>query len=79
LFLNPSPSEAKTNEDLAAMLNPNSVKVLKALAEPSIKNSKEGDQFQFQRKGYFIVDKETNGKKIIFNKTVGLRDNWKTN
>ncbi len=79
LFLNPSPSEAKRNEDLAAMLNPNSVKVLKALAEPSIKNSKEGDQFQFQRKGYFIVDKETNGKKIIFNKTVGLRDNWKTN
>ena len=78
LFLNPSPSKAKTNEDLSSMLNPNSIKVLNALAEPSIKNSKQGDQFQFQRKGYFIVDQETNDNKIIFNKTVGLRDNWKT-
>ena len=79
LFINPSPSEAKTNEDLNKMLNPNSVRVLKAFAEPSVKNSKQGDRFQFQRKGYFVVDKETNNNKIIFNKTVGLRDNWKSN
>ena len=78
LFLHPSPSAAKTDEELAQMLNPNSKKITKAFAEPSLKSSKSGDRFQFQRKGYFVVDKDTSHNKIIFNKTVGLRDNWKS-
>ena len=77
LFLNPSPSSAKSNEELCDMLNPNSINTITAFSEPSIVNSQKGDQFQFQRKGYFVVDKESDAKKIIFNKTVGLRDNWK--
>ena len=77
LFLHPSPSAAKTDEELAQMLNPNSKKITKAFAEPSLKSSKLGDRFQFQRKGYFVVDKDTSHNNIVFNKTVGLRDNWK--
>ena len=78
LFLHPSPSAAKTDGELAQMLNPNSKKITKAFAEPSLKSSKSGDRFQFQRKGYFVVDKDTSHNKIVFNKTVGLRDNWKS-
>ena len=78
LFLHPSPSAAKTDEELAQMLNPNSKKITKAFAEPSLKSSKPGDRFQFQRKGYFVVDKDTSHNNIVFNKTVGLRDNWKS-
>ena len=77
LFLHPSPSAAKTDEELAQMLNPNSKKITKAFAEPSLKSSKSGDRFQFQRKGYFVVDKDSDSKNRIFNKTVDLRDNWK--
>ena len=77
LFLHPSPSTAKNNEELSQMLNPNSKKIIKAFAEPSLKTSKPGNRYQFQRKGYFVVDKDTSPEKIIFNKTVGLRDNWK--
>ena len=77
LFLHPSPSTAKTNEELLQMLNPNSKKISKAFAEPSLKSSKPGDRFQFQRKGYFVVDKDASPNNIVFNKTVGLRDNWK--
>ena len=77
LFLHPSPSTAKNNDELSQMLNPNSKKIIKAFAEPSLKTSKPGNRYQFQRKGYFVVDKETSPEKIVFNKTVGLRDNWK--
>ena len=77
LFLHPSPSTAKNNDELSQMLNPNSKKITKAFAEPSLKSSKPGNRYQFQRKGYFVVDKDTTPDQIVFNKTVGLRDNWK--
>jgi glutaminyl-tRNA synthetase len=59
------------------MINSNSKKTIEAFAEPSLNKSNPGDRFQFQRKGYFVVDKDTSAYKIVFNKTVGLRDNWK--
>ena len=77
LFLHPSPSTAKNYDELSQMLNPNSKKITKAFAEPSLKSSKPGNRYQFQRKGYFVVDKDTTPDQIVFNKTVGLRDNWK--
>ena len=77
LFTHPTPSLAKTDQDLRKMLNPNSKKIRKAYAEPSVINTKPGDRFQFQRKGYFVVDKDSKQNKLVFNKTVGLRDNWK--
>ena len=77
LFTHPTPSLAKTDQDLKKMLNPNSKKIKKAYAEPSLINTKPGDRFQFQRKGYFVADKDSKQNKLVFNKTVGLRDNWK--
>jgi len=76
LFEHASPATAKNNEDLFQMINPNSSKTSVAKAEPFLALAKKGERYQFQRKGYFIVD---NNKTplIVFNKTVGLRDNWK--
>ena len=58
-------------------INPDSLKVIHAKAEPSLKDVVPGDTFQFQRKGYFTVDKKSKADNIVFNKTVGLRDSWK--
>ena len=76
LFEHPSPASAENNEELLKMINPNSSKTSIAKAEPFLSNVQKGDRFQFQRKGYFIVDNNET-PLIIFNKTVGLRDNWK--
>ncbi len=57
-------------------INPNSLKVIKAFVEPSLKEAKVGNRFQFQRLGYFNVDNDSTSKALIFNKTVGLRDSW---
>jgi glutaminyl-tRNA synthetase len=57
-------------------VNPNSLKLITAYLEPSLKNAKVGDRFQFQRLGYFCVDPDSTSEKKIFNKTVGLRDTW---
>ena len=58
-------------------LNPNSLQILNSKLEPSLKNAKKGDKFQFERKGYFCVDtKYSTDEKIVFNRTVTLRDSW---
>jgi len=76
LFEHPSPASAENDEELLKMINPNSSKTSIVKAEPFLSNAQKGDRFQFQRKGYFIV--ENNETPLIsFNKTVGLRDNWK--
>jgi len=76
LFEHASPATAKNNEDLLQMINPNSSKTSVAKAEPFLSKAKKGERYQFQRKGYFIVDNNET-PLIVFNKTVGLRDNWK--
>ena len=76
LFEHPSPASAENDEELLKMINPNSSKTSIAKAEPFLSNAQKGDRFQFQRKGYFIVDNNET-PLISFNKTVGLRDNWK--
>ena len=76
LFEHPSPASAENDEELLKMINPNSSKTSIAKAEPFLSSAQKGDRFQFQRKGYFIVDNNET-PLIIFNKTVGLRDNWK--
>lgn len=58
-------------------INPNSLEILEnALAEPGLKDSVSGDKFQFERQGYFCVDPDTKNDKLVFNRTVGLRDSW---
>jgi glutaminyl-tRNA synthetase len=63
--------------DFLEDINPDSLKIVQAKAEPSLKQVLPGDTFQFQRKGYFTADKKSKADNIVFNKTVGLRDSWK--
>ena len=76
LFKEESPGK-NAEQDFLRDINPDSLKVAKAYAEPSLKECAQGQKFQFQRKGYYVVDKKSKADNIIFNKTVGLRDSWK--
>ncbi|MDC1106628.1 glutamine--tRNA ligase/YqeY domain fusion protein [Prolixibacteraceae bacterium] len=76
LFNDPAPSNHK-DKNYLDFLNPDSLKVIqKCYVEPFVKNAKVEDHFQFERLGYFNVDKDSTAEKMIFNKTVGLRDSW---
>jgi len=75
LFTNESPDKDK-EVDFKEFINPNSLKVITGYVEPSLVTSKELDHFQFQRLGYFCVDRDSTPEKLVFNKTVGLRDTW---
>ena len=75
LFLDEAP-DAHKDKDFMEFLNPNSLEIIDAFVEPSLQSAKIGDRFQFQRLGYFSVDNDTTSNKLVFNKTVGLRDSW---
>jgi glutaminyl-tRNA synthetase len=77
LFINPDPEEVEEGKDFLSNINPNSLKLLTAcLAEPSLLVAKPGDRFQFLRHGYFSVDPDTDKGKLVFNRTVSLKDSW---
>ncbi|MDX1752712.1 MAG: glutamine--tRNA ligase/YqeY domain fusion protein [Salinimicrobium sediminis] len=75
LFSVESP-DADKEKDFLDFLNPESLKVVTAYLEPGLKNVEPGDKFQFQRLGYFNVDKESTQDHLVFNRTVTLRDSW---
>lgn len=75
LFLDEAP-DAHKDKDFMEFINPNSLETINAFVEPSLQTAKIGDRFQFQRLGYFNVDDDSTPEKLVFNKTVGLRDNW---
>jgi glutaminyl-tRNA synthetase len=76
LFNHPDPSGQK-NHDFKEFLNPESLKILNfCKIEPSLSEAKPLDKFQFQRIGYFCVDKDSIPGSLIFNRTVPLRDTW---
>lgn len=63
--------------DFRDYLNPDSLKVMTdVIAEPALLEAKEGDRFQFLRKGYFCLDRDSNSSRLVFNRTVTLRDMW---
>lgn len=69
--------EGDEQHDFLHYINPESLVVIPhAKAEPSLAQVKAGDQFQFMRKGYFVVDPDSSADQIVFNRTVSLRDNW---
>ena len=77
LFKSEDPSDVPEGEDFKQNLNPESLKVSDGCKlEPGLKDVKPGDRFQFQRLGYFCVDKESTAGDLIFNRTVPLRDSW---
>ncbi|WP_286761731.1 glutamine--tRNA ligase/YqeY domain fusion protein [Salegentibacter sp. UBA1130] len=63
-------------KDYMEFVNPDSLEVIKGFVEPSLKSAGIQDKFQFQRIGYFCVDKDSKEGEPIFNRTVGLRDSW---
>lgn len=75
LFSNENPDSDK-EVDFKTFLNPNSLEITTGYLEPSLKEAKPGERFQFQRLGYFCVDNDSVTEKLIFNKTVGLKDSW---
>jgi glutaminyl-tRNA synthetase len=77
LFLKEDPNEVEGENTFLSNLNPNSLEVLTdCKLEPSLASAKAGDRYQFERLGYFCVDPDTTGKRLVFNRTVALRDTW---
>ncbi len=76
LFSVESPDTDK-ERDFMEFVNPASLRVVQAKVEPSLANTQAEQVYQFQRLGYFAVDKESAANKLVFNKTVGLKDSWK--
>ena len=68
---------ASEEGDFKDYINPDSLKVVMGFAEPSIKEAKPEDRFQFIRKGYYCLDRDSTDGKLIFNRTVTLKDSWK--
>jgi glutaminyl-tRNA synthetase len=75
LFTHENPDGDK-DVDFKEYINPNSLEVITGYLEPSLATAKNGERFQFQRLGYYCVDKDSAAGKLVFNKTVGLRDTW---
>ena len=75
LFIDEGPDSHK-EKNFLDFINPNSLSIIKGFVEPSLETAAPGDKFQFQRLGYFNVDKDSTSSKLVFNKTVGLKDAW---
>jgi len=76
LFTVENPAGQK-NADFKDFLNPNSLEVLNSCkVEPALQKLKPSDRFQLERQGYFCIDLDTTGEKLVINRTVGLRDTW---
>ncbi|MEN9429142.1 MAG: hypothetical protein RJA86_1, partial [Pseudomonadota bacterium] len=74
LFTLPNP---ESSDNLLDSLNPDAFKIVQAWVEPSLADVQPEDRFQFEREGYFVADlKDCVGGKLVFNKTVSLRDSW---
>jgi glutaminyl-tRNA synthetase len=75
LFTDETP-DAHKDKNFLDFINPDSLQVITAFVEPSLADAKIGDRFQFQRMGYFNIDRDSKPEKLVFNRTVGLRDTW---
>ncbi len=77
LFLKQDPDDVAEGEDFITNLNPDSLEVIaNAKLEPSLKHAQPGTRVQFERQGYFVVDPDSSADKLVFNRTVSLKDAW---
>jgi len=77
LFAVPDPENVPEGQDFTANLNPNSLEVIPAAKiEPFVAGAAPGSRYQFERQGYFCVDADSSADRLVFNRTVGLRDTW---
>jgi glutaminyl-tRNA synthetase len=77
LFSKENPNEVAEGQEFTANLNPNSLEVIaQAKVEPSLADAAVGGRYQFERLGYFCVDADSKAGKLVFNRTVALKDTW---
>jgi glutaminyl-tRNA synthetase len=77
LFLTPDPNDSSRGQDWTENLNPHSLEVVEhPKLEPSLKDAQVGASYQFERLGYFCVDRDATPERLVFNRTVGLRDSF---
>ena len=76
LFTKPDPEDVPDGQDFTVNLNPDSMKIAACKVEPSLASAKPLDRFQFERIGYFCVDSDSAPGKLVFNRTVTLKDTW---
>lgn len=76
LFSKEDPNDVEEGKTFLDYLNPDSLIVQKAYIEPSLKEAKIGENYQFERVGYFCLDTDSTESNIVFNRTVTLKDSW---
>lgn len=77
LFMKENPSDLEAGQDFTANFNPQSLEVLSACkVEPSVRDASIGTRYQFERLGYFCIDRDSAPAALVFNRTIGLRDTW---
>ncbi|OFX27831.1 MAG: glutamine--tRNA ligase [Bacteroidetes bacterium GWA2_31_9] len=76
LFMSENPEDAEEGKSFVDNMNPNSLEIRNCYVEPELANLKVGEKVQFERVGYFNVDKDSTDKTLVFNRTVTLKDNW---
>ena len=77
LFSRERPDDVAEGQDFTASLNPDSLEILEsAKLEPSVAGAAPGTRYQFERQGYFVVDADASADKLVFNRTVSLKDAW---
>jgi glutaminyl-tRNA synthetase len=77
LFTREDPNETSEGQDFTANLNPNSLEILRnCKLEPSLASAAQASPYQFERLGYFCLDKDSTQGRPVFNRTVALRDSW---
>ena len=76
LFMHENLNDLAEDDDWRKYLNPNSIQIIRGKVEPALLKLAQGSRVQFERTGYFCVDKESTSQKPIFNRTVSLKDSW---
>ena len=77
LFTHPSPAASSDGGSYREFMNPDSLRTLtQCVVELSLQDARPGDRFQFEREGYFCLDPQSSADRMVFNRTVTLRDSW---
>ena len=76
LFTQPNPMKTPEDQDFTANINPDSLEVAEIFVEPDLAQAEMGMSYQFMRQGYFALDPDSTPEKLVFNRTITLRDSW---
>ncbi|MBN2211306.1 MAG: glutamine--tRNA ligase/YqeY domain fusion protein [Sedimentisphaerales bacterium] len=76
LFTAENPEEVPDGQDFTVNINPNSFREVEGFVEPSVQGAEPLSRYQFERLGYYCVDKDSTADRLVFNRTVGLKDTW---